>query len=188
MALALAGSVGLAFVGCKPAVLEPAVIPNASVTNLYGTEDQSIVRDWPQWRHDANHTANSPADLSTNLYLQWTRQYSQRVQVWDDPLNHDLMPYDKVFEPVVLGERMFIGFNDRDKVVALDIRTGRQLWEFFTDGPVRLPPAAWEGKVYFVSDDGHLYCVRAEDGALVWKFRGGPSARKALGNDEIDGR
>ena len=185
MALALAGSVGLAFVGCKPAVLEPAVIPNASVTNLYGTEDQSIVRDWPQWRHDANHTANSPADLSTNLYLQWTRQYSQRVQVWDDPLNHDLMPYDKVFEPVVLGERMFIGFNDRDKVVALDIRTGRQLWEFFTDGPVRLPPAAWEGKVYFVSDDGHLYCVRAEDGALVWKFRGGPSARKALGNGRV---
>ena len=27
--------------------------------------------------------------------------YSPREQVWDDPLNHDLMPYDRAFEPVV---------------------------------------------------------------------------------------
>ncbi len=152
---------------------------------LLGGVARTAAEDWPQWRFDANRSADSPENLPDRLQLEWTRAFSPRVQVWDDPLNHDLMPYDRVFEPVVLGERLFVGFNDRDKVVALDLRTGRELWTFFTDGPVRLPPAAWQGKVYFASDDGHLYCVSAEDGTLVWKFRGAPSARKVLGNGRV---
>jgi outer membrane protein assembly factor BamB len=186
MALAMAGMFGLMLPGCKPGGGDSSKPPGPPVsTNRPPSEDQSLWPDWPQWRHDAQHTANSPEDLPAVLHLQWTRQYAPRVQVWDDPLNHDLMPYDRVFEPVVLNNRLFIGFNDCDKVVALDTRTGKELWTFFTDGPVRLPPAAWQHKVYFVSDDGYLYCVSAVDGALVWKFRGGPSARKVLGNGRL---
>jgi len=141
--------------------------------------------DWPMWRADANRSAASPEELPAQLHLQWIRQYPPRVQVWDDPLNHDLMPYDRIFEPVVLGERVFIGFNDTDKVVALDLRTGKELWAFYTDGPVRFAPVAWRDKVYFTSDDGHLYCVSAEDGKLKWKLRGGPSDQKVLGNQRV---
>ena len=92
--------------------------------------------DWPMWRYDAMRSAASPEELPPQLHLQWTRQYSPRVQVWDDPLNQDLMAYDRIFEPVVLGERVFIGFNDADKVTALDLRSGKELWEFFTDGQI----------------------------------------------------
>ena len=145
----------------------------------------ALAADWPMWRFDANRSAASPEVLPAELHLQWTRQYSPRVQVWDDPLNHDLMPYDRVFEPVVLGERVFLGFNDTDKVIALDLRTGKELWAFYADGPVRFAPVAWQGKVFFSSDDGLLYCVNAADGQLVWKFRGGPSERKVLGNQRV---
>lgn len=141
--------------------------------------------DWPMWRADASRSAATPEELPTQLHLQWTRHYSPRVQVWDDPLNHDLMPYDRVFEPVVMGERVFIGFNDTDKVVALDLRSGKELWSFYTDGPVRFAPVAWQEKVYFTSDDGHLYCVGAADGQLKWKLRGGPSDQKVLGNQRV---
>ncbi len=146
---------------------------------------ESTAADWPMWRFDAGRTAASEEQLPAQLHLEWERQYAARVQVWDDPLNHDLMPYDKVFEPVVLGDKMFIGFNDSDKVVALDLGTGQEVWTFYTGGPVRLPPVAWQGKVYFTSDDGHLYCVNAADGKEVWNFRGAPAARKSLGNGRI---
>ncbi len=144
-----------------------------------------LAGDWPMWRYDAYRSAASPHELPAELRLSWVHQYTQREQVWDDPLNQDLMPYDRIFEPIILNDRMFFGFNDRDKVVAIDLQSGRQLWQFFTDGPVRFPPAAADGKVLFTSDDGYLYCVNAVDGQLLWRFRGGPSNQKAIGNHRV---
>ena len=137
------------------------------------------------WRYDAGRTASAPEELPAQLHPQWIRQYSQREPVWDDPLNQDLMPFDRVFEPIVLGDTLYIGFNDRDKVVALDIHTGAQKWVFFADGPVRLPLAGRRNRLYFTSDDGYLYCLSADTGALRWKFRGGPADRKILGNKRL---
>lgn len=141
--------------------------------------------DWPMWRCDAGHTGATSASLPRALSLAWSRQYPRRVPVWEDALNQDMMPYDAVLEPVVAGGRMFLGMNDSDKVVALDARTGEELWRFYADGPVRLPPAVVGENVFFTSDDGHLYGVAAADGQLRWRFRGGPSARKALGNGRL---
>ena len=137
------------------------------------------------WRYDAGRTARSPEKLPAALHLQWTRCYGPRTPVWEDPLNQDLMPYDRIFEPVVAGGRMFVAFNDSDKVVALDAETGDELWTFYADGPVRMPPVAWHGHVYFASDDGCLWCVEAASGKLRWQFRGGPSPRKVLGNRRL---
>ena len=114
----------------------------------------AIAGDWPLWRYDAGHTASSPESLPAALKLDWIRVYSPREQVWDDPLNHDMMPYDRLFEPVVKDGRMFVNFNDADKVVALDVESGEELWCYYTDGPVRFPAVAWDDAVYFCSDDG----------------------------------
>ncbi len=141
--------------------------------------------DWPMWRYDAGRTAASSQSLPDQLQLQWSCQYAPRTQVWDDPLNNDLMPYDRVLEPIVKDGRMFIGFNDQDKLVALDIRDGSTLWTFYTEGPVRLPPVAWQDSVYFTSDDGNLYCVQADTGQLRWQFRGGPASTHVLGNQRL---
>src|SRR5436305_3140943 len=69
--------------------------------------------------------------------------------------------------------------------MAFSTETGTERWTFVTDGPVRFAPVAWQNKVYFVSDDGYLYCVDAARGTLLWKFRGGPSERKLLGNERL---
>ena len=141
--------------------------------------------DWPMWRYDAEHRAASPEQLPDQLELQWTLKLSQREQVWDDPLNHDLMPYDRIFEPIVLGDRIFLTFNDSDKVVAYNTSDGSESWSFYTNGPVRLPPVGDNGNVYVTSDDGFLYCLAADTGKLRWKFRGGPGPLKVLGNKRI---
>ena len=146
---------------------------------------QIFAYDWPMWRYDAERTASSPEQLPDELYLQWTRHYSPREMVWDDPLNHDLMQYDKVFEPIVIGNTLYIGFNDQDKVVAINTNTGKEIWTYYANGPVRLPMAYYNNRIYFTSDDGHLYCLSARKGKLIWKFRGGPSERKILGNKRL---
>lgn len=141
--------------------------------------------DWPMWRCDAARSAVSSEQLPEELTLQWSREFSPRKQAWDDALNLDLMTYDRVFEPVVQDGRLFLGFNDRDKLSAYDLETGDELWSYFAAGPVRLPPVAWKDRVFIASDDGHLYCLSAADGTLLWRFRGGPSSRQMLGNQRL---
>lgn len=141
--------------------------------------------DWPMWRSDATRSGASSNQLPDEVEVHWKRQFKQRVQVWDDPLNLDLMAYDRILEPIVANGKLFIGLNDHDKVIALDSGTGKQLWSAFAEGPVRLPPVASDGQVYFTSDDGFLYAVSAETGKLTWKFNGAPSTQKAIGNRRI---
>ncbi|MFK8113280.1 MAG: PQQ-binding-like beta-propeller repeat protein [Rubripirellula sp.] len=137
------------------------------------------------WRFDATRSAASSNQLPQQLHPLWTQELSQRKQAWDDPLNLDLMTYDRVFEPIVMDGRLMVGFNDQNKLVAFDTKTGNKLWTVYTEAPVRLPPAGWQDRVFFCCDDGFLYCVEVASGKLLWKFSGAPNSQHALGNQRL---
>ncbi len=161
---------------CNPAILLLLLFMGFPA----GLRGQS--HDWPMWRYDAGRTASTPEQLADTLYLQWQVSYGARAPVWDDPLNQNLMQFDRIFEPVVAGNTLFIGFNDQDKVVALDLQTGKERWHFYADGPVRLPLATYDHRLFFTGDDGTCYCLDARDGSLVWKQLLAPFGNKLLGN------
>ena len=112
-------------------------------------------------------------------------QYSPGIPVWDDPLNQNLMQFDRLFEPIVADNKLFLGFNDQDKVAALDLNTGKEIWHFYAEGPVRMPMASANGKLYFTGDDGFLYCLDQNNGSFVWKLLLAPAANKLLGNKRL---
>jgi len=147
-----------------------------------GVVAHSFASDWPTWRHDANRTGASPHALPADLHLQWVLQLPQLEPAWPD---EPRMTFDHAYAPVVAGKTMFVGSSRDDSIRAYDTETASEKWRFYADGPIRLAPAAWNGKVYLVSDDGWLYCLDAADGRLVWKFRGAPSDRKVLGNKRL---
>ena len=134
------------------------------------------------WRHDAQRTGTARQQLAAKLYLHWSRDYLRQKTAWPD---QPMMVFDRVCEPIILGTTLFIGSARNDTLTALDTRTGAEKWTFHADGPIRFAPAAWENRVYFSCDDGHLYCLDAESGKQLWKFRGGPSDRKILGNGRL---
>ncbi len=141
--------------------------------------------DWPQYRHDAGRSAASQESLAASLHLAWVRELPAPRPVFPGEIR---LRYDATYEPVVLGKTMFVPSMVTDSVTALDTETGAERWRFFAEGPVRFAPVAWQDKIYFVSDDGHLYCVGAADGKLLWKVRGLPSDRedrKLLGNGRL---
>jgi outer membrane protein assembly factor BamB len=131
--------------------------------------------DWPQFRYDANRSANSPERLPETLKLNWSRELPSPRPAF--PTDHRLR-FDASYEPVVMGDTLFVPSMVTDSVTALDTATGNERWHFVADGPVRFAPVAWQDKVFFNSDDGYLYCVKAADGKLLWKFRGLPKDRK----------
>ena len=138
--------------------------------------------DWPQFRHDAARSAATAESLPANMHLTWVRELPSPRPASPGEVR---IRYDATYEPVVLGKTMFVPSMVADCLTALDTETGDERWRFFAEGPVRLAPVAWEGKVYFVSDDGYLYCVGADSGKLLWKFRGlvdDAKDRKVIGN------
>ncbi len=138
--------------------------------------------DWPTWRHDAQRSGVSPAPLPADLKLHWSRELPPLPPAWPD---QPRAQFDAAYEPVVAGRRLFLASSLQDRITAYDTRSGAELWRFHADGPIRFAPAVQHGAVYFVSDDGHLYCVDADKGTLRWRFRGGPSDRRILGHERL---
>lgn len=141
--------------------------------------------DWPQFRYDAGRSAASPESLPAEMHLQWVRELPTPLPAFPGEVR---LRYDGSYEPVVAGGTVFVPSMVTESVTALDAATGAERWRVFAEGPVRFAPVAWQGKVYFVSDDGHLYCVRGDTGALVWTHRGLPAGRddrKLLGDGRL---
>ena len=139
--------------------------------------------DWPMWRYDAGRGAATPEKLAKTLHLQWVRELPKPRPAW--PATQTKLRFDQSYEPVVMGTRMFVGSSADDSVRAYSTRDGKELWRYFTDGPVRFAPVAVDGRVYVTSDDGHLHCLNAADGKLVWKVNGGPAIRPIIGNHRL---
>jgi outer membrane protein assembly factor BamB len=120
--------------------------------------------------------------LPAEPHLRWVRELPAPRPAWPD---QPRMPFDIAPKPAILGRHVFVPSTVTDGVTAYDAETGTEEWTFTTDGPVRLAPTVWEDRLFVASDDGYLYCLEVEHGRLLWKFRGGPSERKVLGNDRL---
>ena len=148
---------------------------------LHGLEARG--GDWPTYRHDLARTAATDEPLAPQLHLQWSRPYPALVASWLGEFPH--LRFDANYEPIVVGKTLYFGSSDDDSVTALDTDTGRMKWRFYANGPVRLAPTAYKGKIYVGAEDGVLYCLDGKTGALVWKFDTALSDRTGIIEDRL---
>ncbi|PCJ62259.1 MAG: hypothetical protein COA79_04140 [Planctomycetota bacterium] len=141
--------------------------------------------DWPMWKGTSGRGGVNNETLPSKMNLLWTRQFPKSKPAWANNKSQAKLQFDVSFQPVVMGKSIFVPSNVNDSVSAYDTDSGKQKWIFYSDGPVRFAPVANDNKVYFVSDDGYLYCLNAESGKLIWKYNGGPENRKILGRDRL---
>jgi len=140
-----------------------------------------VADDWPMWRKNAGRTAASSEPLPEELTLRWSRQLPKTRPAY----RSTRLQFDAGYEPVVAKGRLLIASSLHDSVSAYDAITGREIWVFQTDGPVRFAPAVEGESVCFGSDDGYFYCVDLTTGRLRWKHQVVPSNRRLLGNRRL---
>jgi len=119
-----------------------------------------LSEDWPTWRHDCERTGATAAAVSETPEPAW------RADVGAAPTGC-----------IAVGETVFAAVPSRHQVVALNAADGKPRWTFTADGRIDTPPTFAAGRLYFGGMDGWLYCLRASDGELVWRFRGAPEPR-----------
>ena len=109
--------------------------------------------DWPMYRHDPARSGYTPISVPTKL-----------TELWATDLGGEL-------SSMVSSQGMVVAVMPENHTVhALDAGSGRRIWTYTCGGRVDSPPTLYGGNVIFGSHDGYVYCLRASDGALVWKF------------------
>ncbi len=139
-------------------------------------EAETNDQDWPTYRHDPLRSGRASTALPSELKQLWTADLGSPVSGLGFGYNavHGLTP------PVIAGGRVFLSRKDANEVVCLDQDTGEVLWRYPLFSFVDSPPTVAGGRVLFGCMDGHLYCLRASDGKLAWRFRAAPAERLVM--------
>ena len=125
--------------------------------------------DWPTYRCTNSRHGFNRTPVTPNLRA-----------AWNTPIG------GKLSSVIVARGKLFTAAVDDHTVHALDARTGARLWSYTTGGRVDSPPTYFQGRVLFGSADGWVYCVRAEDGTLIWRFRAATDARQILAYEQFE--
>ncbi|MCA9207025.1 MAG: PQQ-binding-like beta-propeller repeat protein, partial [Planctomycetales bacterium] len=153
--------------------------------------------DWPTYMKDNTRVGATDETLRFPLHLQWQRRSPAAPEsAWEGPRDEAIeglemkhrVRYDDAHHVAIVGDRVYYGSSVDHQVRCLDLGSGEVLWRLFTGGPVRLAPTVHEGRVYFGSDDGYVYCVSAEDGREIWKTQVGPREERLLARGKMISR
>jgi outer membrane protein assembly factor BamB len=112
------------------------------------------------FRHDPERSGSTASAIRPECELAWERQLGGALGGC-----------------TVTGDVTFVAVPARHMVQALRARDGSEIWSFVAGGRVDTPPTIHGGRALFGCADGWVYCVRASDGALVWRFRAAPKER-----------
>ncbi|MEO7800333.1 MAG: PQQ-binding-like beta-propeller repeat protein, partial [Opitutaceae bacterium] len=126
-------------------------------------------KDWPTYRHDAERSGSSDQALADDLGKAW-----------------ELNLGGKLSAMTVAGGKAYVSQVDAHTLYALDASTGKPLWHFIAGARVDSPPTYWYGRVIVGGMDGWVYCLRATDGALVWRFQAAPNSRQHGAFEQIE--
>ena len=125
--------------------------------------------DWPTYRHDVARSGHSDQKLGADLDLAWKADLGGRLSAL-----------------TIADGRVFVSQIDAHTVHALAHKSGGRLWHFTAGARVDSPPTIWNGRVLFGCSDGNVYCLRAADGELVWRFRAAPGDRRTMVFEQLE--
>jgi len=125
--------------------------------------------DWPTFRGDGRRFGSTTAKLPTVLKQAWATDVGRKVS-----------------SPVAAGGLVFVAAVDEHCVTALDAASGEQRWSYTAGGRIDSPPTIHDGLALFGSRDGWVYCLTADRGELVWRFRAAPEDKRIVSRGQVE--
>jgi outer membrane protein assembly factor BamB len=153
---------------------------------------------WLMYRHDAKRSGSASTVVDANVRPLWKTELG-----------------GKLTQPVVVDRHLFAARVDAGQVCCLDAITGQSIWTYIAGGridssptictfvvppsggtdeakdnaaPIQEPPKGGTTNSFclFGSADGYVYCLRASDGVLAWRFRAAPDERRVVAFGQIE--
>ena len=154
---------GMAVLATEPRYPMPADTPDAErltkgpAYDAILEETEADAADWPTYRSDNARSGAAKSDLKQNLGMAWEVKLTPPLST-----------------TTTAAGLTFVSEVDKHTLHAFDAATGKKAWHFIAGGRIDSPPTYWKGRVFFGGKDGFVYCLRAKDGALAWKYQAAP--------------
>ena len=116
--------------------------------------------EWPTWRGNNFRSGVAPGPLPASLNPAWRAKVGVQTSA-----------------PVVAGGLVLASSIEDHRIHAFDAETGKPKWTYTAQGRVDSAPTFDHGFVLFGANDGWVTCLRASDGAEVWRRRIAPAER-----------
>jgi len=136
------------------------------ISNL---EPSSWKAGWPTYRRDVSRSGYQDLPAPSKPGVAWARKLSPPITA-----------------PVAAGGMVVVAETDRHALHALSAVDGGPAWTFVADGRIDSPPTLFNGLCVFGTRNGSVYCLRASDGALVWRFRAAPRDRRLFAYEQLE--
>ena len=125
--------------------------------------------EWPTFRGNITRSGSTQSRVPASL-----------AKLWQVRIGGSLTP------AVAADEKLFVCSKDAHTVHCLDAKTGKHRWQFAAGGRVDSPPTICGGLCVFGCRGGAVYCLRASDGVLAWRFRAAPVDRRVVADSRLE--
>jgi outer membrane protein assembly factor BamB len=124
---------------------------------------------WPTYRHDASRSGRASTSVPAELKQKWQTDLGGKLSA-----------------VTIADGKCMVASIDAHVVHALDAGTGECKWTFTAGGRIDSPPTIADGLAVFGCRDGYVYCLRASDGVLVWRFLAAPQDRRIVAYGQLE--
>ena len=154
----------------------PAVVPEAgrlekgpAYTVALGNLPDPTGDDWPAFRHDPARSGTTNKPVPPKLKTKW-----------------ELSLGGNLTAPVIAEGLVYIAKIDAHTLHAIDEATGKERWTYTIGGRIDSPPTIHRDRVVFGGMDGWIYCLTADEGKLIWRYRAAPLDRRTMAYEQLE--
>ena len=133
------------------------------------TADRPVGGEWATYRGDAARTGTTGTSVPVTVKQSW------RVDIGGG-----------ISQCVIADGRLFVASVEDHTVHALDAKNGKRLWDYTAGGRVDSAPTLYRGRAIFGCRDGYVYCLTADKGELVWRFRAAAADSRCVVYDQVE--
>jgi len=125
--------------------------------------------DWPTYRHDNSRSGKASTEVPEIVKLSFRAKIAENLTA-----------------PTIANGKIYVASMESHTLYAIDSEKGGVVWRCTVGGRIDSPPSIYMGKVYLGSADGCVYCFRASDGKLCWRYRAAPLDRMAVAKNQLE--
>ena len=125
--------------------------------------------DWPMYRNTIERTAATDSQVSSSVKEKWRVSFEGKISA-----------------PVSADGLVLVSLLDSHQIVAVDHKSGKVKWRYYTGSKVNSAPTIYKGRVLFGATDGWLTCLRLKDGQMAWRYRVAPQNKQLVADEQME--